>query len=118
MYSFFRFLRISPYDDFRQFKAHFGDDSARAVERLQLFLGTLMIRRTKTTIDQATGKPLIKLPKKTVLLTEVHMTKEERTRYIAVEMWKDKRLQELEGDQRQNVIRQMVLLLRLRQGIC
>lgn len=47
LYSYFRFLRYAPYDDFAQFRKHLKDSST-GLQRLQAVLRAIMLRRTKS----------------------------------------------------------------------
>jgi len=68
MYSLLRFLRVSPFDEFKLWKAQV--EKARfGKERLNVLIRTLLLRRTKAEVG-IDGKPIVDLPTKTV---ETHM---------------------------------------------
>ena len=53
------------------------------ISRLQKLLKHISIRRLKT--DQDEGKPLVKLPPRTVVIQEVELSEEERDLYDAMQ---------------------------------
>lgn len=53
-----RFLRCSPFDEFKLWKAQVDNGSKRGRERLNILTRTLLLRRTKDQLD-STGKPLV-----------------------------------------------------------
>lgn len=54
----FRFLRCSPFDEYKLWKAQVDNGSKRGRERLNLLTRSLLLRRTKDQLD-STGKPLV-----------------------------------------------------------
>ncbi|BFY97124.1 hypothetical protein BsWGS_00165 [Bradybaena similaris] len=79
MYSLLRFLRFSPFDEYKVWKKHI--DSRRGdTKRLNTIVKALLLRRTKeqTNIE---GKPLVSLPSKTSRTIHVEMTSEEKIVY-------------------------------------
>uniref|UniRef100_A0A669DSR2 Transcription termination factor, RNA polymerase II n=1 Tax=Oreochromis niloticus TaxID=8128 RepID=A0A669DSR2_ORENI len=71
MYSLLKFLRCSPFDEYKLWKAQVDNGSKRGRERLNILTRTLLLRRTKDQLD-AKGKPLVSLPDRT---SEVHRLK-------------------------------------------
>lgn len=55
---FFRFLRCSPFDEYKLWKAQVDNGSKRGGERLNILTRSLLLRRTKDQLD-STGKPLV-----------------------------------------------------------
>lgn len=79
MYSLLRFLRFSPFDEYKVWKRHI-DNGRGDTKRLNTIVQALLLRRTK---DQTTsqGKSLVELPSKTIETVEVTLATEERTVY-------------------------------------
>ncbi|MEQ2197221.1 hypothetical protein XENOCAPTIV_025886 [Xenoophorus captivus] len=57
MYSLLKFLRCSPFDEYKLWKAQVDNGSTRGRERLNILTKTLLLRRTKDQLDSM-GKPL------------------------------------------------------------
>lgn len=53
-----RFLRCSPFDDFRLWKSQVDNGSKKGGERLSILTRSLLLRRTKDQLD-STGQPLV-----------------------------------------------------------
>lgn len=53
-----RFLRCSPFDEYKLWKAQVDNGSRRGRERLNILTRSLLLRRTKNQLD-STGKPLV-----------------------------------------------------------
>lgn len=53
-----RFLRCSPFDEFKLWKSQVDNGSKKEGERLNILTRTLLLRRTKDQLDSA-GKPLV-----------------------------------------------------------
>lgn len=53
-----RFLRCSPFDDFRLWKSQVDNGSKKGGERLSILTKSLLLRRTKDQLD-STGQPLV-----------------------------------------------------------
>ncbi|GFN88634.1 transcription termination factor 2 [Plakobranchus ocellatus] len=79
MYSLLRFLRFSPFDEYRVWTRHV-DNGRGETKRLNTIVQALLLRRTK---DQTSnqGRPLVELPEKKIEVVEVTLTTEERTVY-------------------------------------
>ncbi|CAG5131816.1 unnamed protein product, partial [Candidula unifasciata] len=79
MYSLLRFLRFSPFDEYKVWKKHV--DSGRGdTKRLNTIVKALLLRRTKEQTNSE-GKTLVPLPGKTSRTIQVELTTEERTVY-------------------------------------
>ena len=93
-----------------------GDE--RGVIRLQYVVDAMMLRRTKK--DEIDGKPLVKLPKKTIILKELDFTSEERTIYDAYEGNAKKIIEKYmkKGTLLRNYAHVFAIMMRLRQLCC
>lgn len=87
LWSVVKFLRLEPFDDKKWWNAALASSVRRgdeqAVNRLQKLLKYISIRRLKT--DQDEGRPLVKLPPRTVVIQEVELSEEERTLYDSMQ---------------------------------
>lgn len=83
MYSLLKFLRCSPFDEFRLWKAQVDNGSKRGGERLNLLTRSLLLRRTKNQMDSS-GKPLVPLPSRTCLVHRLTLTGEEKSVYDVI----------------------------------
>ncbi|XP_062107990.1 helicase-like transcription factor CHR28 isoform X2 [Humulus lupulus] len=120
LYSYFRFLRYDPYAVYKSFcntiKVPISRNAVQGYKKLQAVLRAIMLRRTKGTyID---GEPIINLPPKTVCLSKVDFSSEERAFYTQLEA--DSRSQfkayAAAGTVNQNYANILLMLLRLRQA--
>ncbi|KAJ1400167.1 Zinc finger, RING-type [Sesbania bispinosa] len=136
LYSYFRFLKYDPYAVYKSFyntiKVPISRNSIQGYKKLQAVLRAIMLRRTKglevcpsklswgmdklgTLID---GKPIITLPPKTIKLSKVDFSIEERAFYHKLEA--DSRSQfkayAAAGTVNQNYANILLMLLRLRQA--
>jgi len=68
MYSLLRFLRVSPFDEFKLWKAQV-EKARNGKDRLNVLMQTLLLRRTKADVG-IDGKPIVNLPEK---LVETHL---------------------------------------------
>ncbi|KAJ7426996.1 Transcription termination factor 2 [Willisornis vidua] len=57
MYSLLRFLRCSPFDEYKVWKYQVDNNTKKGGERLSLLTRSLLLQRTKDQLD-STGKPL------------------------------------------------------------
>ncbi|GLT87148.1 hypothetical protein SLE2022_052470 [Rubroshorea leprosula] len=120
LYSYFRFLRYGPYDTYKLFyegiKLRISKDSVTGYRKLQAVLRAIMLRRTKATLID--GEPIIKLPPKSIHLSKVDFSTEERAFYMQLEA--DSRSQfkayAAAGTVNQNYANILLMLLRLRQA--
>ncbi|KAM9850621.1 transcription termination factor 2 [Aulostomus maculatus] len=83
MYSLLKFLRCSPFDEYKLWKAQVDNGSKRGRERLNILTRTLLLRRTKDQMD-STGKPLVSLPDRTCNVHKVELSEDERAVYDVV----------------------------------
>ncbi|PFX35045.1 helicase-like transcription factor [Stylophora pistillata] len=87
LWSVVKFLRLEPFDDKKWWNAALASSVRRgdelAVNRLQKLLKHISIRRLKT--DQDEGRPLVKLPPRTVVIQEVELSEEERKLYDSMQ---------------------------------
>ena len=126
LYSLIRFLRITPWNDSTKFNSHFarplkGQSRAakdQAMEKLQVLLKAILLRRTKTsTID---GKPILNLPPRSTEARHGIFSDDEKEFYNALEtrtrLQFNKYLKA--GTVGRNYSNILVLLLRLRQACC
>ncbi|TYH85048.1 hypothetical protein ES332_D02G238500v1 [Gossypium tomentosum] len=120
LYSYFRFLKYEPYSVYTAFchgiKGSIAKDYVKGYKKLQAILKVVMLRRTKATLIY--GEPIIKLPPKSVLMSKVDFTAEERDFYTQLEA--DSRSQfkayAAAGTVNQNYANILLMLLRLRQA--
>lgn len=83
MYSLLRFLRCSPFDEYKVWKRQVDTGSSTGHNRLNVIVKTLLLRRTKSQTG-ATGKPLVPLPEKSSKTHELELSEEERQVYDKV----------------------------------
>ncbi|XP_057804348.1 helicase-like transcription factor CHR28 isoform X2 [Salvia miltiorrhiza] len=120
LFSYFRFLRYDPYNDYKTFgssiKGPIARDSVKGYQKLQLVLKNIMLRRTKG--DKIDDKPIINLPPKKVHLTRVEFSLEERAFYEKLEFDSRKQFKAYAaaGTVSQNYANILLMLLRLRQA--
>lgn len=120
LFSYFRFLRYDPYTTYKSFcstlKNPISRNSIQGYKKLYAVLRAVMLRRTKGTFID--GEPIIKLPPKTISLTHVDFSVEERAFYRKLEA--DSRSQfkayAAAGTLNQNYANILLMLLRLRQA--
>ncbi|KAJ0229890.1 Helicase-like transcription factor CHR28 [Hirschfeldia incana] len=120
LYSYFRFLRYDPYAVFSSFrntiKTMISRNSQHGYKKLQAILKAIMLRRTKGTLLD--GQPILNLPPKTINLSKVDFSVEERSFYTKLES--DSRSQFKAyadaGTLHQNYANILLMLLRLRQA--
>ncbi|XP_043860204.1 transcription termination factor 2 [Dromiciops gliroides] len=80
MYSLLRFLRCSPFDEFKLWKSQVDNGSAKGGERLSILTKSLLLRRTKDQLD-STGKPLVVLPQRRFKLHQLKLSEDEKAVY-------------------------------------
>ncbi|XWS63266.1 hypothetical protein CRYUN_Cryun06bG0080400 [Craigia yunnanensis] len=120
LYSYFRFLKHEPYYLYKAFcngiKVPIARDYVKGYKKLQAVLKTVMLRRTKATLID--GEPIIRLPPKSIHMSKIDFTAEERAFYTQLEA--DSRSQfkayAAAGTLNQNYANILLLLLRLRQA--
>ncbi|XP_014667810.1 PREDICTED: transcription termination factor 2-like [Priapulus caudatus] len=83
MYALLRFLRCSPFDEYKVWKRWVDNKSAQSTKRLSTLVKALLLRRTK---DQkgTCGEPLVSLPTRTAILHKVTLNKDEKAIYDQV----------------------------------
>ncbi|NXO38485.1 TTF2 factor, partial [Locustella ochotensis] len=80
MYSLLRFLRCSPFDEYKVWKYQVDNNTRKGRERLSLLTRSLLLQRTKDQLDLA-GKPLVSLPQRSTRLHQLKLTAEEQSVY-------------------------------------
>ncbi|XP_030331497.1 transcription termination factor 2 isoform X3 [Strigops habroptila] len=80
MYSLLRFLRCSPFDEYKVWKYQVDNNTKKGGERLSLLTRSLLLRRTKDQLDSA-GKPLVPLPQRSTQLHQLKLSAEEQSVY-------------------------------------
>ncbi|NXX89006.1 TTF2 factor, partial [Centropus bengalensis] len=80
MYSLLRFLRCSPFDEYKVWKHQVDNNTKKGGERLSLLTRSLLLRRTKDQLD-STGKPLVSLPQRSTQLHKLKLSEEEQSVY-------------------------------------
>ncbi|KAM9171165.1 transcription termination factor 2 isoform 3-T3 [Pangshura tecta] len=80
MYSLLRFLRCSPFDEFKLWKYQVDNNTKKGGERLSLLTRSLLLRRTKDQLD-STGKPLVSLPERHTQLHQLKLSEDEQSVY-------------------------------------
>ncbi|XP_040914074.1 transcription termination factor 2 [Toxotes jaculatrix] len=83
MYSLLKFLRCSPFDEYKLWKAQVDNGSKRGRERLNILTRSLLLRRTKDQMD-STGKPLVSLPERTSEVRQLKLSEDEQAVYDVV----------------------------------
>ncbi|XP_029699974.1 transcription termination factor 2-like [Takifugu rubripes] len=83
MYSLLKFLRCSPFDEFKLWKAQVDNGSRRGRERLNILTKCLLLRRTKDELDAA-GSPLVTLPDRTCEVHRLKLSQDEKAVYDVV----------------------------------
>ncbi|KAG2315951.1 hypothetical protein Bca52824_019073 [Brassica carinata] len=120
LYSYFRFLRYDPYAVYKSFyntiKVPISRNSQIGYKKLQAILKAIMLRRTKETLLD--GQPIINLPPKTINLSKVDFSVEERSFYTKLEAESQSQFKAYAdaGTLNQNYANILLMLLRLRQA--
>ncbi|KAG1961361.1 transcription termination factor [Pimephales promelas] len=78
-----RFLRCSPFDEFKLWKSQVDNGSKRGGERLNILTRALLLRRTKDQLDSS-GKPLVSLPNRTCKVHRLKLSEDEQAVYDVV----------------------------------
>jgi len=119
LFSLFRFLRATPLDDFSEFQDKItrpisAGRGGLALERLQVVLSVIMLRRTKAVLQNID----VQLPERRVLKVEVDLSTREREFYAALEARTSNTLDKMmtAGVVGKNYTNVLVMLLRLRQA--
>ncbi|KAJ1272917.1 hypothetical protein BS78_06G239700 [Paspalum vaginatum] len=127
LYSYFRFLKYEPYSNFSSFRSMLKNpvsmDVSHGYKKLQTVLSIVLLRRTKGEIKYSErtklldGEPIIKIPPKTIQLSKIDFTKEERAFYLRLEENSRQTLKECSKDYIQkNYVHILALLSQLRQA--
>ncbi|NXQ09850.1 TTF2 factor, partial [Peucedramus taeniatus] len=80
IYSLLRFLRCSPFDEYKVWKYQVDNNTKKGKERLSLLTKSLLLQRTKDQPD-STGKPLVSLPQRRTQLHQLKLRAEEQSVY-------------------------------------
>ncbi|XP_028656567.1 transcription termination factor 2 [Erpetoichthys calabaricus] len=80
MYSLLKFLRCSPFDEYKLWKAQVDNGSKRGGERLNILTQSLLLRRTKDQLDSV-GKPLVSLPERNLRIHSLKLSNDEQSVY-------------------------------------
>ncbi|XP_019404392.1 PREDICTED: transcription termination factor 2 isoform X2 [Crocodylus porosus] len=80
VYSLLRFLRCSPFDEFKVWKYQVDNRTVKGGERLSILTRNLLLRRTKDQLD-STGKPLVSLPQRHARLHQLKLSEDEQSVY-------------------------------------
>ncbi|XP_078512730.1 transcription termination factor 2 [Lissotriton helveticus] len=80
MYSLLKFLRCSPFDEFKLWKNQVDNGSKKGGERLNILTKNLLLRRTKDQLD-STGKPLVLLPQRRCEVHRLKLSEDEQSVY-------------------------------------
>ncbi|XP_025412191.1 transcription termination factor 2-like isoform X2 [Sipha flava] len=86
-YALLKFIKCHPFDDWAVWKRWVGNNDDAGKNRLSLLVKTLMLRRTKVELSEATT---FKLPSKTVHTVKVELFKEEKEAYEKVLLFSSK----------------------------
>jgi len=126
LHSLLQFLRIKPYNDWQRFNNDFSrplkgrdeDFRKRAMQKLQVLLKAVLLRRHKKT--KVNGKPILTLPERVVEETNPEFTEEERDFYKAIETQSQIQFNKYvnAGTVGRSYAHILVMLLRLRQACC
>uniref|UniRef100_A0A8C6LE74 Transcription termination factor 2 n=1 Tax=Nothobranchius furzeri TaxID=105023 RepID=A0A8C6LE74_NOTFU len=124
MYSLLKFLRCSPFDEYKLWKAQVDNGSSRGRERLNILTRTLLLRRTKDQLDSR-GKPLVLLPNRSYAhksnimfkYSHIKMSALGNSLFLAQEFGMSQPVSGVPG-QASSTVHILSLLLRLRQCCC
>jgi DNA repair protein RAD5 len=120
VFSLLHFLKAEPYSEYpwwsRVILKPIKNKDEKGLQRLQMILEAIMLRRTKDQkIDD--GKPIVALPPRTITLTAVEFNQEESELYQ--QLWNSSKNQVAHfieaGTLMENYAHILELLLRLRQ---
>ncbi|XP_042376321.1 helicase-like transcription factor CHR28 [Zingiber officinale] len=120
LYSYFRFLKYYPYDDYNSFcdfiKNPISTNPSSGYKKLQTIFKAILLRRTKGTLIK--GEPILKLPPKSIFLEKLDFSQEERQFYLQLEGASQVQFKKYvsAGTLKQNYRNILLLLLRLRQA--
>jgi len=80
MYSLLRYLRCSPFDEYKVWKRQVDNRSEKGKQRLNTLIRTLLLRRTKDQTDK-NGLKIVSLPERHVYSHEIHLSGDEKCVY-------------------------------------
>ncbi|XP_056410815.1 transcription termination factor 2 [Hyla sarda] len=83
LYSLLRFLRCSPFDEYKLWKSQVDNGSRKGGERLTILTKSLLLRRTKDQMDH-TGRPLVELPQRRSELHQLTLSAQEQAVYDVI----------------------------------
>ncbi|KAM4046929.1 transcription termination factor 2 [Anomaloglossus baeobatrachus] len=83
LYSLLRFLRCSPFDEFKLWKSQVDNGSRKGAERLTILTKSLLLRRTKDQQDHK-GRPLVALPQRSSELHQLRLSAQEQAVYDVI----------------------------------
>uniref|UniRef100_A0A8C9U0E8 Transcription termination factor 2 n=1 Tax=Scleropages formosus TaxID=113540 RepID=A0A8C9U0E8_SCLFO len=83
MYALLKFLRCSPFDEYKLWKAQVDNGSKRGGERLNILTRALLLRRTKDELDLH-GKPLVPLPERVCEVHQLKLSDDEQAVYDVI----------------------------------
>ncbi|XP_015904649.1 transcription termination factor 2 [Parasteatoda tepidariorum] len=121
LYSLVKFLQFHPFDDYKKFKKLTDDKTEDYSERRNMLVKSMLLRRTKSEVDDS-GKPLVKMVKKSILTKYIELSPEERKVYD--ELHKKvtdvimRRVCDSSSKKFNNTSSLLVLLLRVQQCCC
>lgn len=81
MYSLLRFLRCSPFDEYKVWKRQVDNKTEKGTQRLNTLIKTLLLRRTKDQTCPSTGLHLVPLPEKHCRSHDLQLSRHERQIY-------------------------------------
>ena len=84
MYSLIRFLRVSPFDEYRVWKVWVDNKTATGQKRMNTMVKCLLLRRTKEQKSLVTNKAIVELPNKSVVEHKISLNEKERQVYDEV----------------------------------
>lgn len=126
LYALLRFLKVDPYQAWSKFSVEISKPlknnhpatQKQALQRVQILLRSIMLRRTKTsTVD---GQPISTLPPKHIIIDNVQFEDDEYALYHALQTKTQLQMNKYleKGTVTSNYASVLVLLLRLRQACC
>lgn len=80
MYALLRFLRFSPFDEYKVWKKQVDNNKRSGNKWLATLMKALLLRRTKDQVDSE-GKPLVSLPDKCINTHEIQLSDQEKKVY-------------------------------------
>jgi len=84
LYALVRFLRCSPFDEYRAWKVWIDNKGSQGQQRMNTLVRSLLLRRTKETKSQVTGECIVNLPEKFKIEHKVELADMERKVYTEV----------------------------------